>query len=108
MLNLIDHLPAYSHYGHALSQDERLAEQMATDAKPRPPTLPEYGPDVQAIAGVYDRLGTVIALLRAGNGEKGVRVGTPYPRPRFAAERIRRRRHREKHDFIKAQLLPDR
>ena len=97
-----------SHYAHAVSQDEQAAQQMDTDAPPRPPSLTEYGPDVRVNAGIYDRLGVLIALMRASIGDSHAKVPPSWPRPVMAADRIRKRRARAKHDYLKSKLLPDR
>jgi hypothetical protein len=105
-LNLIEHLPPDSHYAQAISQDERVAAQIDLTAPPKPPPLTEYGPDIRVLAGIYNRLGALIAVSRAAAGDKNVHIPPGWPRPVLAAERLRRRQRLEKHEFLKRQLLP--
>lgn len=104
MLNLIDHLPAHSHFGAALADDEEVAEQMDPDAPPRPPSLTEFDPTTRALADLFDRVGTLTAALLSVHGQKPPRF-PPYPRPRLAIDRLVSRRRWAKHRKLTARLL---
>lgn len=106
MLNLIEHLPTDSHYIAALAEDPEAAEHMDPDAKPKPPRLTEFGPDIAALSVIADRLGLLIRVTRAAAGEKRPPAMQPYPRPRLAIDRLRHQRRLARHDHIKRQLLP--
>jgi len=84
MLNLIEHLPAHSHYAEAIAQDDELAPSVADDAPQRKyrPRISEWSPTEQLLAAVFNRLGELI-VVTAGGGN----MPEPWPTPETAAER---------------------
>lgn len=102
---MIDHLPPDSHFIAALAEDDEAAEHVDLDAKPKPPKLTEFGPEVQALAALHDRIGALIQVTWASTGKSKAPRLQPYPRPVLAIERRRRRQRLDKHERIKGLLL---
>lgn len=118
LLNLIDHLPRQSLLWLAIADDEELAESMAEraqppakdDGAPKPP-LQDWTMQVDVLAAIYDRLGSVIDAVVASAGGKPPRM-KPMPRPETATDRAQRRikyrRQLSKHRSIVDRVLPNR
>jgi hypothetical protein len=104
---VIDGLPSNSHYIAAIADDEDAAAQADPAAKPSPPRLTEWTPEVRALATVVDRIGELLRVqIARGSGKKAPALPL-YPRPVTAAERLRRRRRLEKHHAVVARVLPN-
>ncbi|MEU4218123.1 hypothetical protein [Actinoplanes sp. NPDC026623] len=109
LLNVIDALPRNSHFVEALSDDEQLAEHLLD----RPPagagrlaaSMSQFSPELEMATHTYDRLGELIQAVTAAAGGKPPKIPA-YPRPRTAADRIRKRRARAQHRNLVARLLP--
>jgi hypothetical protein len=124
LLDLIDELPRTSRFRELIAQDEELARIQAEadwaarkTAKKDPvreSALPlrEWSPEVDMLAGVFDRLGGVISSLYASRGIKNAPKFKPLKRPETAYERLMRRfSEQEKqriHESIIAAVLPNR
>lgn len=105
ILNLIDHLPASSHYVAAIADDEEAAALVdPADKKPAAPPLTDFGPEVRALAQIHDRLGVLVQAVTASSGAKAPKM-QPYPRPRTALDRARTRRRWARHDDIVSRVL---
>lgn len=106
-LTMIDHLPRTSSYANALAQDDELAEmtfgQSGGSSATRP--LTEWTPEVEVLAGVFDRLADVANFIVAGNGGKPTKV-QPYPRPVTAFDRVKERQHIVLSDRAIAKAFP--
>lgn len=103
LLNVVDGLPANSHYVAALADDDELAENSPEPTSPSAPRLTEFSPDAAAI---IDRLGDVISAVIAAAGGSPPKIA-PYPRPVTAAERARKRNRWLAHDDLVARVLPN-
>lgn len=101
LLNVIDGLPANSHYVAALADDDELAAS-SPEPKSRPPRLTEFSPDTAAIV---DRLGDVISAVIAAAGGTPPKI-QPYPRPETAADRAKTRWRMQKHHDLVRRVLP--
>ena len=95
------HLPRDSSFKAALAADP----DYAGDGKPGPVPWTEFGPDIQALAGIYDLLGSLVSMVASLSG-KPPQIA-PYPRPVSPAQRRRREELRAKHEWLKARLLPE-
>jgi hypothetical protein len=60
--------------------------------KPAAPPLAEYSLEVEAIAGVYHRLGELMQITLAAQGIKKKLKLAPWPRPETAESLLRKRR----------------
>ncbi len=107
--NLIDHLPRTSAFQDALAHDEEYAALAAgTDSKPTPPRLTEFGPEIELLAALYDRVGELIGTVVQVAGGKGHHHARPYPRPVTAIDRARAARRAAGAEDLLNQLLPNR
>jgi len=112
LLDFIDHLPTDSAYFAEMAEDEEYAEllldqEAAGQAAPAAPRMTEYGPQVRALAAVYDRLSYLVSVQIARANKTPPRFD-PYPRPVTALERKRRARTQHKHSALVARLVPNR
>lgn len=106
---MINHLPRTSHFVAAIAQDEEAAEA-ALDHDDRDPALAgphltEWTPEVQALYGLADRLGTLIQVTLAAGGAKQPKPLPSWPRPRLAIDRVRERRRHQKHQRLVDRVL---
>jgi hypothetical protein len=114
LIRLADHLPPYSHYKLALTDDDdlqRYREARYAGQKmppPRPPTLDSWTETDEIIAVLHDGFGILHHTLIAINTDKGKKPPkfVPARRPRTAAERAESRRDREQLDELRAKLRP--
>lgn len=108
LLNVIEALPRHSAFVEALSDDDALAEALlnrpAGDERPRTP-LSQFSPELEMAVNTYDRLGELIQAVTAAAGGRPPKIA-PFPRPRTAADRVRRRRAETKHRSVVARMLP--
>ena len=72
----------------------------------RAPPISEFGPEVEALAAIYDRLGGVIHAVVASAGAKKPPKPKPYIRPVTALDRARQRHRRSGFDDIVAVFAP--
>lgn len=112
VLDLVEHLPSTSAYHAAVAEDEELAQELIdrgedTPARPRPPRLTEWGPDVQVLAEIRDLLADLRAITIKVNGGKPGKV-KPYPRPETALQRVKRRARAVAHSELVRRVLPGR
>lgn len=109
-LDYVEHLPRTSAYHTAIAEDEELALQMLGQNGDSPaasvPRLAEFGPDVQALAAVYDLLASLIGVTIAMQTGKKPKKIKPYPRPESALDRVRRRERYAAHRSLVSRLLP--
>lgn len=63
-----------------------------------------WSPEMEVLAAVFDRLGSVIAAVVASGGNRPPDV-QPFPRPITAAEQARSALRREKHQKLVKRLL---
>lgn len=120
LLDIIDRLPAHSHYASAVSMDEdharMLAEQIAAmpedETGPRGPALTTWTPEVAALTNVFDAVRQVQHAIIAVNSEKGKTPESPKPSPRphtpleAALKRADYNRRKAKHEALVARVLP--
>lgn len=84
--DLLVHLPRVSALTAVLAADEEFA---SAEPPPPSPSLAEFGPEVEALAAVHDRLAELCELV-ASFGGRPPRMPR-YPRPKLASERARRK-----------------
>lgn len=101
---LLMHLPRDSATIAAIADDDELVGDVDSIADPKPPRLTEFGPEVEALATIADRLGALLAAVTSLGGQS-VRI-EPYPRPVTAADRARKAAARRAHRKLVAQLIP--
>lgn len=124
LLNLIDHLPGWSYFADAVSNDEEHAEMLVkaqqaqgADASAPPvitgPPLHTWTPERAALASVEDAVNRVAhALIVVNSDPKKGKPEPPKPvqRPSTAIEKARKRadfhRRNAKHKQLAARLLP--
>lgn len=106
LLDYIDYLPSDSAYFAEVAEDEEYAELLLQmeDEPPSPPRMTEYGPEVRALAAVYDKISYLVAVQIARGGKPPPRMD-PYPRPVTALERKRRGRAQHNHQALVARML---
>lgn len=112
LLAYIEALPTDSGYHAAMAADEELAEQIVAAAdddpdllKTQPPSMAEFGPLMSVLAGIYDRLGHLIAIQTTAPG-KSPSPPPGWPRPVTEIEKVRSRRRYEEHTALMARILP--
>jgi hypothetical protein len=119
LLNLIDELPGTSRTRVAMMEDEDLARSAADEAwanrknkaepiEEPPPSLRDWSPQMDVMAGQFDRIGQAIASIYAARGIRPPKL-KPMKRPETAFERLmRQKRESEKkrvHQSIVAAVL---
>lgn len=77
---LLMQLPRESPFWAEVAADPHFASSSA----PKPKTLAEFSPEVEALAAVHDQVASLRATVVALCGGKPGRI-TPYPRPVLAA-----------------------
>lgn len=104
LLNLIDHLPRTSAYQEALADDDELAAPYVDDdVPPAKPSMREFGPDVELLAAMYDRLGEVIQAVIGSAGGKPPNIQRT-PRPETAIDRARRKARDSNYEALLAEI----
>lgn len=122
LLDVIDRLPAHSHYSAAASMDEEHVEMVARsiaeansgdgDSAPSGPPLTTWTPEVAVLTSVLDAVNRVQHAVVAVQAEKGKAPDAPKPMPRpmtplqKALERAEFRRRKEAHEALVARVLP--
>jgi hypothetical protein len=96
--DLLMHLPRDSALMAALAADP----EFASEATPGPPPWTEFGPEVQALAELNDRVGALVSLVASIGGTK-VKI-PPYPRPTGPLERVRAVEKRQRHKALLARI----
>ena len=103
------HLPRDSATVAAIADDPDLSGE---PGEVRPPRLTEFGPVVEALAGIYDLQASLLASVVSALGGRAPRID-PYPRPVTAAaraaaqaERVREEQQERLQRRALAQLLP--
>ena len=109
LLNLIDHLPRTSHYFHAVSQSEEVAEyrlrmggKSAEPAVKHTPPFTEYSPEVEHLSNIEDLLG---ALIYQNSGSKDGHMYTAK-RPDTATDKVQERQRRETYVNMVSRMVP--
>ena len=74
------------------------------DAAPAPP-LATWSSEVDLLAGIMDRLGTLVYLTQAVGGNKKAKPPNPVPRPKSVMAKEERKRRRDEHQKLTARLL---
>ena len=107
LLNIIDGLPRNWAFVEAVTSDEEWAETVLKHPQPPAPArvMSQWSPELEMLTNVYDRLGELIQVVAASHGGKPRRVPAA-PRPVTALDRVRRRRARQQHLRLVAQVLP--
>lgn len=103
LLNIIDHLPADSHFVAAMADDDELAAQ-APPPKPGPPQLQTWTPEVEKLTLIADRMGEVVTAVYNTVAKKPSRPPPRLPRPQTAHDRVRVRRRRQSHQLVRDRL----
>ncbi|MER5608335.1 hypothetical protein AB0F93_00065 [Micromonospora tulbaghiae] len=109
LLNLIDGLGRTSHLHEVMTQDDELAEAVlkaeskGDEVKPTR-RMREFGPDVEVLSTIADRLGELIVVTGMTKGVKPRRA-EPMPRPETAYHRARERWVRRKHNYTVARVF---
>lgn len=115
LLNLIDHLPRDSYYAQAVADDEEHAALMlarqelngGSKATEQAPPLATWSAEAGMLADLIDSVNALRHTLIAVNSKKGANNKlTPYPRPRTAIDKVRRRSRQAKHEALVARVLP--
>lgn len=121
LLDIIDRLPAHSHYSAAVAADEEharlLAEAMAArkaegdDEKDAGPAITTWSPEVAVLTRVVDELKSVrYAVLASQLGKKAGDPPRPEPRPvtaiQAAIKRAEHARRKAAHESLVARVLP--
>lgn len=105
LISLISQLPRNSFFVEALSRDEELAAELAEmpmeSAEVR---MAVWSPELEVLAAVFDRLGSVVAAVVASTGNRPPDL-QPFPRPVTAAERARFAANRERRERLVKRLL---
>jgi hypothetical protein len=99
--DLIAHLPREAALHSAMASDSQAVMPVAEG--PVAPQLAEFPPVVEALAGVYDLLATLLEVQIARAGKKPPKIPR-YPRPVTAADRGRRARARAEFDQLDRYL----
>lgn len=97
--DLLSHLPADSALMSALADDAEYAAW----GDPQPPKMAEFGPVVQALAGIYDLQAALLRTVSAAVGGRPPEV-RPYPRPVTAGEKARRDQARREFEELDRYL----
>lgn len=119
LLNFIDRLPGYGHFGDAVANDDEHAELLAKaelergENKDYHPPLRGWTPELAALNNVINAVNAVAYTIRAVKAEKPGQAGQPpepMPTPRTALDRAREnakwRKRWENHRSIVAKVLP--
>jgi hypothetical protein len=111
LLNIIDRLPRDSAYFEALTEDEELANRMASAPEPekRKPhrRMADWSPTVEILTAILDRLAELTQAVAALGGAKPRRLPRA-PHPVTAIERVRSRRRQQHHESLVSRVLPNR
>ena len=95
----------------ALPRDSALMSALADDpelagvAAERPPSLAEFSHETEALAGIHDLLGSLLAVVVSLGGGRAPQV-RPYPRPVTAAAKARKAAARQAHQDLVRRVLP--
>lgn len=104
LLNLIDGLPGDSALAEAQADDDDLAEQLVDQDRPASSfRVSEFGTTNALLAGIFDRLGEVIAATVSAGGGKPPKVD-PLPRPVTALDRAAQRLADASYDYLMEQI----
>lgn len=68
--------------------------EFASSAKPSPPKLAQFSPEVEALAAVHDLLASLLSTVTALGGGEPPKVA-PYPRPVTVSQLAQKRAERE-------------
>lgn len=105
LLSLITQLPRNSFFVEAVSQDEEVAAQMTElPQEPSGVRMSTWSPEMELLAAVFDRLGSVVAAVVASAGGRPPDI-QPFPRPETAAQRARIKSRQEGHERLVKRLL---
>jgi hypothetical protein len=92
----------------AMSQDEKLAEQLAARPEPgnRPATrrMSDWSATVELLTAILNRLGELTQAVAALGGAKP-RTVPSAPVPATAIDRVRNRKRFERHNTLAARVL---
>lgn len=121
LLDLIDHLPAHSHYSATVANDEDHARMVAEaiqarrasgePVEDRGPSLVGWTPEVAAITRLIDATNAVRhAVIAVQVGKKAGAPPEPERRPKSALEKALKRaefnRRKAAHEALVARVLP--
>lgn len=107
-LDFIDGLPQSSRFSAAVADDDDFAAlfgDVDDAAKPGPPRMTEWSPEVAALVALIDRVEELIGVQVARAGKRPP-ARPPYPRPVTAMERVKKRRSAQRHRDLVARVLP--
>lgn len=92
-----------------MADDDDLAADLPDEpGEPAPPSLRDFGPDIELLASIYDRLGYLIAIQATAASGKKQQAPAPARRPVTAAQRARALAAERRRQDIESQLWPDR
>lgn len=98
--DVLVHAPRDSPLTAAVADDPELARP---GAEACPPRLTEFGPEVEALAGIYDLLASLLANVVSLGGGEPPKI-PPYRRPVTASERAREAEARRRHEDLVRRL----
>lgn len=111
---LLERLPPHSHYRAALDADDSYGELVVAlygEPADKPTSVPlvGYDPHAARLDNLFDAINALTETVVAALSKKGSRQQpTRAPRPETAAQRIRRKRKREKLFELEDKLTPGR
>lgn len=97
--DLLMHAPRDSPLMAAIADDPELART----GRPGAPRLTEFSPEVEALAGVHDLLGSLLSVVVSLGGGRPPKVA-PYRRPVTASARAERDEARQAHRDLVRRL----
>jgi hypothetical protein len=111
LLNLIDHLPADSHFMEAVSLDEEHARAMVKmsegmDKKPYAPPMSQWSMTANLLAVLIDEVRALRHITLAVNSKQKPQPPNLYPRPQTAFDKVRLQEREAKHRALVARMLP--
>lgn len=98
--DLLMHAPRDSPVISAIAGDPAYA----TGATPSAPTLAQFSPERETLAGIHDLLGALLANVIALGGGKVPQI-RPHPRPVTASQRAEKEAARRQHENLVRQLI---
>lgn len=111
ILNYIDHLPTNSQMNHLLTNDEEYLEEVMSHEKPGDsggyrPSMSDWSLTNSLLATLIDAVNRNSVVTQAVAGGKGPKpTVTPFPRPLTAADTVRYRLDKKRHEEMNAILL---
>lgn len=113
ILNLLDRLPSNSHMNQLLVNDEEhlaavMARQQQRDQAPTGPSMSDWSQTNALLAKLIDAVNRGTETAKGIANPKSRPSIHPEPRPRTAADAVRSRIDRQRHEEMNSILLRDR